>query len=74
MNFKLEDKQSAEQEKLKYYQMICRDALNDFSANNSYQLANYEKENIIKVLNRLVEGELDFLERSPSDYFDLYED
>ena len=74
MNFKLEDKQSAEQEKLKYYQMICRDALNDFSANNSYLLANYEKENIIKVLNRLFEGELDFLERSPSDYFDLYED
>ena len=74
MNFKLEDKQSAEQEKLKYYQMISRDALNDFSANNSYQLANYEKENIIKVLNRLFEGELDFLERSPNDYFDLYED
>ncbi len=73
MNFKLEDKQSAEQDKLKYYQMLCRDALNEFSANNSYQLTEFEKENIIKVLDRLFEGELDFLERSPSDYFDLYE-
>ena len=74
MDFKLEDKQAAELDKLKYYQMVCMDALNEFSANNSYQLADYEKENIIKVIKRLFEGELDFLERSPKDYFDLYED
>lgn len=74
MNFRLEDKQSAELEKLKYYQLICRDALNEFSANHPYQLADYEKEKIVTILNRLFYGEIDFLERSPSDYFDLYED
>jgi hypothetical protein len=71
MDFKLEDKQIAELEKLKYYQLVCMDVLNEFSANHSYQLADYEKENIIKVIKRLFDGELDFLERSPCDYFDL---
>lgn len=74
MDFKLEDKQSAEAEKLRFYQMACIDALDEFSLNHSYQLADYEKEKIIKVLARLFEGELDFLEKFPSDYFDLYED
>lgn len=73
MDFTLENKQSSELEKLKYYKLICKDALNEFSSNHTYQLADYEKENIIKILNRLFEGELDFLEKSPKDYFDLYD-
>jgi hypothetical protein len=74
MDFKLEDKQVAELDKLNYYQLVCMDVLNEFFANHSYQLADYEKENIIKVIKRLFEGEVGFLERSPIDYFDLYED
>ena len=74
MDFKLEDKLVAELDKLKYYQLVCMDALNEFSANHPYQLADYEKENIIEVIKRLFEAELDFIERSPSDYFDLYEE
>ena len=74
MNFQLEDKQDAEIAKLSYYFNICNDALNDFSVNHPYQLAAYEKEKIITVLKRLFEGEIDYLERSPENYFDLYED
>jgi hypothetical protein len=37
-------------------------------------LADYEKEKIITILKRLFEGEIDYLERRPEDYFDLYED
>lgn len=71
MDFKLEDKLVAELDKLNYYQLVCMDVLNEFSANHSYQLADYEKENIIKVIKRLFEGDVGFLERSPKDYFDL---
>lgn len=74
MNFQLQDKQDAEIAKLSYYFNLCNDALNDFSTNNPYQLADYEKENVIVVLKRLFEGEIDYLERNPEDYFDLYED
>ena len=74
MNFQLEDKQDAELNRLNYYFNICNDALNDFSANHPYQLAAYEKEKMITVLKRLFEGEIDYLERSPENYFDLYED
>lgn len=74
MNFQLEDKQDAEIAKLSYYLNICNDALNEFSANHPYQLAAYEKEKIILILKRLFEGEIDYLESSPENYFDLYED
>ncbi|MCX6293960.1 MAG: hypothetical protein NT127_06670 [Sphingobacteriales bacterium] len=74
MDFQLEDKQDAEIEKLKYYHEICNDALNEFSNNHPYQLAAYEKEKIIDLLKRLFTGEIDYLENSPEDYFDLYEE
>jgi len=74
MNFQLEDKQDAEINRLNYYFNICNDALNDYSANHPYQLAEYEKAKIITILKRLFEGEIDYLERSPEDYFELYED
>ena len=74
MDFQLEDKQDAEIEKLKYYHEICNDALNEFSNNHPYQLATYEKEKIVDLLKRLFTGEIDYLEKSPEDYFDLYEE
>jgi hypothetical protein len=74
MDSQLEDKQDAEIEKLKYYQKICNDALNEFSSNHTYQLASYEKEKIIDLLKRLFNGEIDYLQNSPEDYFDLYEE
>lgn len=74
MDFLLEDKQDAEIEKLRYYYQICNDALNDFSNNHPYQLAEYEKEKIVVILRRLFNGEIDYLEKSPEDYFDLYEE
>ena len=74
MDFQLEDKQDAEIEKLKYYHEICNDALNEFSNNHPYQLAEYEKEKIVDLLKRLFTGEIDYLENSPEDYFDLYEE
>jgi len=74
MDFQLEDKQEAEIEKLKYYHEICNDALNEFSNNHPYQLATYEKEKIVDLLKRLFTGEIDYLENSPEDYFDLYEE
>ena len=74
MDFQLEDKQDAEIEKLKYYNEICNDALNEFSTNHPYQLAEYEKEKIVDLLKRLFNGEIDYLENSPEDYFDLYEE
>jgi hypothetical protein len=74
MDFQLEDKQDAEIEKLKYYHEICNDALNEFSNNHPYQLATYEKEKIVDLLKRLFIGEIDYLENSPEDYFDLYEE
>jgi len=74
MDFNVEDKQDSEIEKLKYYHQICTDALNNFSANHPYQLAVYEKEKIMIILNRLFESEIDFLEKSPEDYFNLYEE
>ena len=74
MDFKLEDKQDAEIEKLKYYHEICNDALNEFSNNHPYQLATYEKEKIVDLLKRLFNGEIDYLENSPEDYFDIYEE
>ena len=74
MNFQLEDKQDAEIEKLKYYHEICNDALNEFSNNHPYQLATYEKEKIVDLLKRLFTGEIDYLENSPEDYFDIYEE
>lgn len=74
MDFQLEDKQDAEIEKLKYYHEICNDALNEFSNNHPYQLAAYEKEKIVDLLNRLFTGEIDYLENSPEDYFDIYEE
>jgi hypothetical protein len=74
MDFQLEDKQDAEIEKLKYYHEICNDALNEFSNNHPFQLAEYEKEKIVDLLKRLFTGEIDYLENSPEDYFDLYEE
>ncbi len=74
MDFHLEDKQEIEIEKLRCYFQICRDALNDFSTCHPYQLAAYEKEKIVSILHRLFEGEIDYLEKSPEDYFDLYEE
>jgi hypothetical protein len=74
MDFQLEDKQDAEIEKLKYYHEICNDALNEFSNNHPYQLATYEKEKIVDLLKRLFTGEIDYLENSPEDYFDIYEE
>ncbi len=74
MDFQLEDKQDAEIEKLKYYHEICNDALNEFSTNHPYQLAEYEKDKIVDLLKRLFTGEIDYLENSPEDYFDLYEE
>ena len=74
MDFQLEDKQDAEIEKLKYYNEICNDALNEFSNNHPYQLATYEKEKIVDLLKRLFTGEIDYLENSPEDYFDIYEE
>lgn len=74
MDFQLEDKQDAEIEKLKYYHEICNDALNEFSNSHPYQLATYEKEKIVDLLNRLFTGEIDYLENSPEDYFDIYEE
>lgn len=74
MDFQLEDKQDGEIEKLKYYNEICNDALNEFSNNHPYQLATYEKEKIVDLLKRLFTGEIDYLENSPEDYFDIYEE
>ena len=74
MNFQLEDKQDAEIEKLKYFFEICNDALNEFSNNHPYQLAIYEKEKIVDLLKRLFNGEIDYLEKSPEDYFDIYDE
>jgi hypothetical protein len=74
MDFNIEDKQDSEIEKLKYYHQICNDALNNFSVNHAYQLADYEKEKIMITLNRLFESEIDYLEKSPEDYFSLYEE
>lgn len=74
MNFNLEEKQESEIEKLNYYHQICNDALNNFSANYPYQLAVYEKEKIIITLNRFFASEIDYLEKSPEDYFNLYEE
>jgi len=74
MDFQLEDKQEAEIEKLKYYHEICNDALNEFSNNHPYQLATYEKEKIVDLLKRLFTGEIDYLENSPEDYFDIYQE
>jgi hypothetical protein len=74
MDFQLEDKQEAEIEKLKYYHEICNDALNEFSNNHPYQLATYEREKIVDLLKRLFTGEIDYLENSPEDYFDIYQE
>ncbi len=74
MDFNIEDKQEIEIEKLKYYYQICNDALSDFSANHPYQLAAFEKDNIAKVLDRLFNGEIDYLIQSPECYFELYEE
>jgi hypothetical protein len=74
MDFQLEDKQEAEIEKLKYYHEICNDALNEFSNNHPYQLATYEKEKIVDLLKRLFTSEIDYLENSPEDYFDIYQE
>jgi hypothetical protein len=71
MNFQLEDKQNAEIEKLSYYYKICNDALCDFSTNHPYQLADYEKEKITIILNRLFKNEIDYLKKYPEDYFDI---
>jgi hypothetical protein len=53
---------------------ICNDTLNEFSNNHPYQLTTYEKEKIVDLLKRLFNGEIDYLENSPEDYFDLYEE
>jgi hypothetical protein len=74
MDFQLEDKQAAEIEKLTFYRAICNDALAEFTANHPYQLAEYEKEKISLLLHRLFEGEIDYLEKDPSCYFELYEE
>jgi hypothetical protein len=74
MDFQLEDKLDAEIEKLRYYNQICNDALNDFSINHPYQLAEYEKQKIVVLLHRLFSGEIDYLEKSPEDYFSLYKE
>jgi hypothetical protein len=74
MDFQLEDRQDAGIEKLRYYHQICNDALNDFSTNHPYQLAEYEKEKIVVILHRLFYGEIDYLEKSPDDYFKLYKE
>ena len=74
MDDALEHKQEIEIEKLKYYYQICNDALSKFSANNPYQLTAFEKENIVKILGRLFDGEIDYLIQSPECYFELYEE
>jgi hypothetical protein len=74
MDAHLEDKLNAEIEKLNFYLQTCRDGLNDHSAHHPYRLAEYEKEKIMVLLNRLFDGEIEFLAQSPEDYFNLYED
>ena len=74
MDYNLEDKQEAELDKLKYYQQLCNEALDDFSANKPYQLPAFEKEKILIVLSRLFNAEIDYLTQAPEDYFDIYDD
>ena len=74
MDAHLEDKLNTEIEKLHFYLQTCQDALNDHSANHPYRLAEYEKEKIMVLLNRLFDAEIEFLVQSPEDYFNLYED
>ena len=69
-----EEKINEETEKLNFYHQICIDSLNEFSINHPFQLQSYEKEKINALLNRMFDAELDYLNNSPEDYFDLYEE
>ena len=74
MNDSIKEKVETELNKLMFYQQLCKEALNDFSENNPYQLTKQEKEKIELLLKRLFSSEIDYLNASPENYFDLYED
>ena len=68
------NKKNDEREKLTRIHKFCIEALNEFSVNHPRQLPEYESEKIQKVIDRIFNSELDFLEESPEVYYELYAD
>ena len=63
-----------ELDKLNCFHGIWVEALAEFAANHPLQVVPFEKERIRKILERMFDAEIDYLERNPDDYFEIYGD
>ena len=61
-----------ETEKLKHFETICINALNEFSENHPDRIIASEKEKILLLLSRMFNAEFEFLIQNPNDYLQLY--
>jgi len=63
---------SQELDKLKHYEAVCLEAIDEFAKHHPQQIVDFEKERIVALLNRMFDGEKDYLLNHPDEYFDIY--
>ena len=73
-DFNLEDKMDSEMDRLSRYKKISTESLENFSSQFPSQLPDYDLEIMVNIIERLFDAEIDYLERNPEDYFEIYED
>ena len=70
----MEEKIENELNQLDFQKQICIDAINEYASNHTSGLVDFEKEKIENLLNRMFDAEMDFLQRNPEDYFEIYQE
>ena len=61
-----------ELDKLNHFHAVSLEAIKEFAEKHQEQLIDFEKERAIALLNRMFNGEKDYLLRNPDDYFEVY--
>ena len=68
----MEEKTELEIKKLELQKQICIEALKEYSAYHPMKTQRFKNGEIEKLLQRLFDAEVDFLQRNPEDYFEIY--
>ena len=63
-----------ESKNLEKYERLCTLLIEHYAKNNRLKVNVYEERKIKKLLNRMFDNEIDYLQNEPEDYFELYGD
>ncbi len=69
-----EEKIEQEAERLEAFRNICSEAVEYYANLYPYQLPEQEAEKLINIVSRMFFAEIDYLQKNPDDYFELYGD